>query len=351
VKTIYVIDGKNPTGHTQVLEEKDAAGGVVKTYTIGRDMIAQAASAAAALFFLYDGHGSTRVLLDNLAAIAKNAQAANLKQLFAYDAYGNFLPLPQYVSHEAQVMGQALTALLYSGEQSDLSGLQFLRARYYNPTNGRFTKVDPFAGIIRDSQSLHKYLYSYSDPVNRRDPSGHLPIPVWIGLGILAIIALYFLYTWLSSSPLVGLGTSALTAQPISAVELQVVIKGVHSLRQLNINDESAVDRLSKLESALKEGRFRVNKTDLGQNHQGMHSRFIPGRTFVDQDAFDPVNITTLAPALVVFAEWQHEINSGEPIWLGDTDPGIQAEFDAVRNAIPAASKTNYIKGLRHPVP
>jgi RHS repeat-associated protein len=67
----------------------------------------------------------------------------------------------------------ALTTILYSGEQFDAaSGLQYLRARYYDPANGRFTTLDPFFGNANDPQSLHKYSYTHADPINGIDPTG-----------------------------------------------------------------------------------------------------------------------------------------------------------------------------------
>jgi RHS repeat-associated protein len=67
--------------------------------------------------------------------------------------------------------------LLHSGEQFD-TGLQqyYLRARYYNPNNGRFNRLDPFAGNNFDPQSLHKYGYAHGDPINGSDPSGEAEI-------------------------------------------------------------------------------------------------------------------------------------------------------------------------------
>jgi RHS repeat-associated protein len=50
--------------------------------------------------------------------------------------------------------------------------VQHLRARYYDPTVGQFTSMDPFAGDTSDPQSLHKYAYVHGDPVNGIDPSG-----------------------------------------------------------------------------------------------------------------------------------------------------------------------------------
>jgi RHS repeat-associated protein len=176
-KTIYVVDANNPTGFSQVLEEAVDTNNdgilqsteVTKTYIIGLDMIAQATSAAAAdaQYLMYDGHGSTRALLTSLAAVAQK-MPGSINQLFAYDAYGNLLPLTGY----AASVGDSLTSLLYSGEQTDKTGLQYLRARMYDPTNGRFTSSDPFDGNEQDPRSLHKYLYCQATPINGADPSG-----------------------------------------------------------------------------------------------------------------------------------------------------------------------------------
>jgi hypothetical protein len=58
-----------------------------------------------------------------------------------------------------------------------------LRARYYDPTTGRFNRLDPFFGNQFDPQSFHKYLYCSADPTNATDPSGKIPI-----IPILAIV-------------------------------------------------------------------------------------------------------------------------------------------------------------------
>lgn len=47
-----------------------------------------------------------------------------------------------------------------------------LRSRYYDPEIGRFNSLDLFAGLAIDPQSLHKYNYAESDPVNNIDPAG-----------------------------------------------------------------------------------------------------------------------------------------------------------------------------------
>jgi RHS repeat-associated protein len=92
---------------------------------------------------------------------------------YEYDAYGN--------SFTKQ--GTTPNNYLYRGEQYDSDlGLYYLRARYYNPSTGRFLSRDPEDGTPTDPQSLHKYLYAGGDPVNRIDPRGREDEDEGIGL-------------------------------------------------------------------------------------------------------------------------------------------------------------------------
>ena len=61
----------------------------------------------------------------------------------------------------------------YRAEQYDSDlGLYYLRARYYNPLNGRFLSRYPLDGHTWDPKTLHKYLYAGGDPINAFDPTG-----------------------------------------------------------------------------------------------------------------------------------------------------------------------------------
>ena len=60
----------------------------------------------------------------------------------------------------------------YEGDSE--SNLHYAQARFYYPTQGRFTAADPFGGSLENPQSLNRYAYVGSDPVNRTDPSGLL---------------------------------------------------------------------------------------------------------------------------------------------------------------------------------
>ena len=54
--------------------------------------------------------------------------------------------------------------------------MYYNRARYYDPSNGRFNRTDPYAGNTQDPQSLHKYLYCHNNPINAIDPTGKMTI-------------------------------------------------------------------------------------------------------------------------------------------------------------------------------
>ncbi|TVS17596.1 MAG: hypothetical protein EA424_12305, partial [Planctomycetaceae bacterium] len=185
VRVDYLNDANNPTGYSQVLREShyDAdTDQLTKTidYTFGHAELSQRTIETddqgqvtddQTLIFGHDGHGSVRVLTD-LTAVAM--------QFYAYDAYGQMLALWN-ASGQLQSGGSgqyanaalAATTLLYAGEQFDPRiGHQYLRARYYDPTTARFTRLDPFFGNLQDPLSFHKYLYVHADPISGLDPSG-----------------------------------------------------------------------------------------------------------------------------------------------------------------------------------
>ena|GEM_PF-981957 len=68
-------------------------------------------------------------------------------------------------------------AFRYCGEYYDKeTGTIYLRARYYNPSNGRFTQRDSFAGKQGDPLSLNLYTYCHNNPIANVDPSGHFSL-------------------------------------------------------------------------------------------------------------------------------------------------------------------------------
>ncbi|MFV2044155.1 MAG: RHS repeat-associated core domain-containing protein [Anaerolineales bacterium] len=81
--------------------------------------------------------------------------------------------------------GISSSAFGFTGEQSDSTGLQYLRARYYDPSVGRFLTTDPFPGFAALPTTLHPYQYVLNNPTNLVDPSGRFPFLAAAGLGAL----------------------------------------------------------------------------------------------------------------------------------------------------------------------
>ena len=164
-----------------MLREKEGSSATV--YTIGHDVLAQV-GATMPKYFLHDGHGSVRHLTEyDYDDVLQEPGPTNgdIIESYDFDAYGERLTGP----------ATPATKLLYTGEMYD-SHLDFiyLRARWYNPANGRFNRVDPFAGNNSDPQSLHKYLYAHANPINNIDPSGLFNfVTVAVGISMISGLA------------------------------------------------------------------------------------------------------------------------------------------------------------------
>jgi len=86
-----------------------------------------------------------------------------------------FEPFGQVVA-ESGPPGQGpteTTEQVFTGQRlENTSGLYDFRARWYDPTSGRFLSVDPIVQSVGDPQTLNGYGYVRNNPVNSIDPSG-----------------------------------------------------------------------------------------------------------------------------------------------------------------------------------
>jgi RHS repeat-associated protein len=64
----------------------------------------------------------------------------------------------------------------FDAEQTDATGLQYLRARYYSLSTGRFIGQDTGQNHYDQPLSLNKWNFGLSNPVRYTDPSGKDPI-------------------------------------------------------------------------------------------------------------------------------------------------------------------------------
>jgi len=58
----------------------------------------------------------------------------------------------------------------------DSTQLIFLRARWYNPADGRFQSRDTWEGDVNRPLSMNRWMYVVGNPVNLTDPTGKFPI-------------------------------------------------------------------------------------------------------------------------------------------------------------------------------
>jgi RHS repeat-associated protein len=157
--TTYLLD--QAASLSQVLSDGQAS------YYYGLGRISQQKNGISE-YFLTNALGSVRQL-------AGQDGSVSFEQTF--DPFGN--PIRQ--------SGQGGSPYGYAGEWTDSSGLQYLRARYYAPSQGRFLTKDPFPGTLTQPTSLTPYTYALNNPVLYTDPSGQfIPILAIAGIGFAA---------------------------------------------------------------------------------------------------------------------------------------------------------------------
>lgn len=118
-----------------------------KSYFYGHGIIGSKLNAAAE-YYIKDGHGSITGTADS---------SGNIKSSYAYDAFGN----------ENSDNTDDSNSFGYNSEYLDReTGLIYLRARYYDPSIGRFISEDP----IKDGSNW--YAFCNNNPVTFIDPSG-----------------------------------------------------------------------------------------------------------------------------------------------------------------------------------
>jgi hypothetical protein len=70
-------------------------------------------------------------------------------------------------------------------------GFYYNRARWMNPSVGRFVSVDPLEGDRLSPPSLHRFVYARNSPTSMSDPTGQLTLSeVMVTVTVLGILAL-----------------------------------------------------------------------------------------------------------------------------------------------------------------
>jgi RHS repeat-associated protein len=149
--TDYLVDTSGSLSH--VVAETDGGGNLNAYYVRGDDLLG-VIRGSQTRFYHADGLGSIRKLTD---------ESGNVTDSYTFSAFGELL------DHT----GSDPNAYLFAGEPLDPnSGFYYNRARWMDPQVGRFVGIDRHPGVASDPPTLHKYLYTVQDPVNKIDPSG-----------------------------------------------------------------------------------------------------------------------------------------------------------------------------------
>jgi RHS repeat-associated protein len=145
--TNYLYDGFN------LLEEVDSAGNVLAKYTHGAAVDEDLAMLrnGTASYYHQDGLGSITSLSSPTGALANT---------YTYDAFGRL----------TASTGNLTNPFQYTGREFDSeTGLLFNRARYFDPSAGRFLSQDP----IRFRGGMNFYAYVRNNPAVFKDVFGY----------------------------------------------------------------------------------------------------------------------------------------------------------------------------------
>ena len=167
----YLLDSQNPTGYAKAVQQSATPGGSpTLSYILAARVVGQ--SDGTDMFTLVaDGHGTTRALTTASGAVH---QTYDLNAFYNKVRYADASNVP--------LAGAPLTVWLAPDGYRDFSTrLDRNGVRDVASWLGRMWSFDSYFGTAEDPQSLHKYLYSNSDPTNGSDPSGYMTLTFGVG--------------------------------------------------------------------------------------------------------------------------------------------------------------------------
>ncbi|KXU03527.1 hypothetical protein SORDD24_01704 [Streptococcus oralis] len=140
--------------HTEVLETYDHDGKARETYSYGKGRTSYLNNQTGDSYnYLINQSGSVTGLTKDGQAVASSRYNLYGARKASTDTTGN--------------------PFAYNGEARDDTGLDYLRARYYDSQGGTFLTEDSYPGEDTDPLSQNRYSYVQNNPVNYTDPSGH----------------------------------------------------------------------------------------------------------------------------------------------------------------------------------
>jgi RHS repeat-associated protein len=165
VETTFAWDAVLPIA--QVLATTEAGAANPTRYLHGVDLVAEY-QGSAWQYPLGDSLGSVRQVVDVAGDVAYAA---------GYTPFGKML----------WRTGETTTTWGFTGEWQDPNvGMIYLRARWYAPDVGRFTRQDPWRGNVQQPATGNPYAYGLNNPLTCTDPTGKWCLggfDMWPGTG------------------------------------------------------------------------------------------------------------------------------------------------------------------------
>ncbi|THF74058.1 RHS repeat domain-containing protein [Cohnella fermenti] len=151
--TRYYYDGDQIIAEGKV--NSDGTVTKVASYVRGIGLSYRTDSGGNKFYYMANGHGDIEYLTD---------ATGHIQNQYTYDLWGTPIQRDEQVANP----------FLYAGEYWDsTTNLQYLRARWYDPSVGRFINEDTYEGQIDNPLSLNLYTYVANNPLIRWDPTGH----------------------------------------------------------------------------------------------------------------------------------------------------------------------------------
>ncbi len=158
----YVVDINN-----NVVAEADSNGNVTDEIIWGRQPLARKINGSW-YYYIYNAHGDVIGLADDSGSIVNT---------YKYTPWGE-------IRSETETVDNPIK---YAGEYyDDELGMIYLRARYYDPTVGRFISYDAMEGEISNPLDMNRYVYCRNNPVRYVDPSGEFAATATAGAALLS---------------------------------------------------------------------------------------------------------------------------------------------------------------------
>ncbi|MRR29892.1 RHS repeat protein, partial [bacterium] len=176
--TNYVID---PVGLGNVVGEYDSLGNLKTHYDYGFGLLSQTTAAGISSWYTFDALGNTAELTDAAGLVANS---------YVYAPFGEIIDQTGTVTNPFQFVGEW-------GVMSEGTGLDFMRARFYDSEVGRFTQADP---IGTGGGDIDLYRYSSNDPNLFTDSSGLKCELKWNGIHRYVVVDGWE-YHWAPTTP------------------------------------------------------------------------------------------------------------------------------------------------------